>query len=445
MRHPSHDLRNAAALPGGPVLTPLPIPIDKAVIPMLSSGPKAPRRWLRRGLRHWFVRETPLLTALNAAISLGLFALAFMLMGPVGLARAISPDFVAATSLPATRLAAYAGATLFVLALLTAARTIFSRTLLRRILGLVLSAPPLVAGLWLTAAALYDSGVPNLFKPLLLLRGAALAADLDYVDAAIVPFLVPAAAIVIAFVFSVRQIKSAASAHKASARKYLALAGLAASTCTLALGAYAGELRNLGIFAAPDDSVAVHAQTVRYVPPFAAGVPCHVSDGFGERRNPFDTTKSEFHPGVDMAVAAGTPVHTMAPGVVVFAGDDGGFGNMVAVRARDGSAAPPVIVEGHMESLLVSAGATVRAGDVVGLAGSTGRSTGPHVHLQLCPEGHLNRGGAFVCGAAADPYETWRTLSAIARASCSRGPIVPLADLMSWIAPLAWFAPHKPG
>ncbi len=437
MRHPPRDLRDP------PV--PEPPRYPAAGNPESAPAPVAARRWLRRALRHWFVRETPLLTALNTAISLGLFALTFMLMAPVGLARAISPDFVSTTSLPATRLAAYAGSTLLVLALLTTARTLFSRTRLRLVLGLVLSVLPLFAGLWLMATALYDSGVPALFKPLLSLREGAFTAGLDYADTAIAPLLIPASAIVIAFILSVRQIKSAAGSRKAPARKYLALTGLVASICTLVLGAYASELRNLGIIVGPDGNVAAHAQTVRYVPPFAAGVTCHVSDGFGERRNPFDTTKTEFHPGVDLAVAEGTPVRAMAPGVVVFAGDDGGFGNMVAVRARDGSVAPPVIVEGHMESLLVGAGATVRAGDVVGLAGSTGRATGPHVHLQLCPEGHLNRGGAFVCGTAADPYEMWRTLAAIARASCQRGPIVPLSDLLSWIAPLSWFDATDPG
>ena len=96
---------------------------------------------------------------------------------------------------------------------------------------------------------------------------------------------------------------------------------------------------------------------------------------------------------------------------------------MVAIRAR-GAGAPLTLVTAHMERLFVAAGRFVHGGDLIGFAGTTGRSTGPHVHLQVCLNSRTTRAGAFVCGTAVNPYESWPTLSAIARSSCTNGPIV---------------------
>jgi murein DD-endopeptidase MepM/ murein hydrolase activator NlpD len=114
----------------------------------------------------------------------------------------------------------------------------------------------------------------------------------------------------------------------------------------------------------------------------------------------------------------------MTSGIVVFSGIDRGFGTMVAIRANDGSRQPLTVVTAHMQRLFVATDSLVHGGDLIGVAGTTGRSTSPHVHLQVCLDGRTNRSGGFVSGTAKNPYESWRTLSAIARSSCAHGPIV---------------------
>ena len=69
----------------------------------------------------------------------------------------------------------------------------------------------------------------------------------------------------------------------------------------------------------------------------------------------------------------------------------------------------------------VKAGDLVKRGDVIGFVGSTGHSTGPHVHLQVCQKSRIRR-GSLVCGEAKNPYEVWPTLAALARMSCNDGP-----------------------
>jgi murein DD-endopeptidase MepM/ murein hydrolase activator NlpD len=123
--------------------------------------------------------------------------------------------------------------------------------------------------------------------------------------------------------------------------------------------------------------------------------------------------------GVDIAVARGTPIHAMADGQVILAKFESGLGNMVALQVTGSH--QPTLVAGHMQGFAVKVGDVVKRGDLIGFAGSTGRSTGPHVHLQVCPDAHLNRRG-LACGRAQNPYEVWPTLAALARMSCNDGP-----------------------
>ncbi|MGE2729723.1 M23 family metallopeptidase [Mycolicibacterium vaccae] len=85
------------------------------------------------------------------------------------------------------------------------------------------------------------------------------------------------------------------------------------------------------------------------------------------------------HAGIDIANAIGTPVVAAADGVVIAAGAEGGYGNMVKLRHSDGT----VTLYGHNSSILVSVGDRVMAGDQIAKMGNTGNSTGPHLHFEV--------------------------------------------------------------
>jgi murein DD-endopeptidase MepM/ murein hydrolase activator NlpD len=106
------------------------------------------------------------------------------------------------------------------------------------------------------------------------------------------------------------------------------------------------------------------------------------TSAYGWRSDPLNG-RSTFHKGVDLRGAYGTEVPAAAAGTVVFAGERGGYGNMVVVRHADG-------VEtryAHLSSIEVAQGAPVAAGAVVGRVGSTGRSTAPHLHFEVLVNG----------------------------------------------------------
>ncbi len=107
-----------------------------------------------------------------------------------------------------------------------------------------------------------------------------------------------------------------------------------------------------------------------------------VSSYFGERQDPF-TGHQAFHRGVDFASEAGAEVIAVASGVVTFAGERAGYGTMVEIAHGDGY----VTRYGHNQSNLVEVGQTVTRGQVIATMGSTGRSTGPHVHFEVLRAG----------------------------------------------------------
>jgi murein DD-endopeptidase MepM/ murein hydrolase activator NlpD len=102
------------------------------------------------------------------------------------------------------------------------------------------------------------------------------------------------------------------------------------------------------------------------------------TSGFGPRIDPF-TGRIAFHPGIDMAGPWGASVHSTAPGTVVFAGNRGGYGNMVEIDHGNGIHTR----YGHLSAVTVRQGMRVGRGTAIGRVGSTGRSTGPHVHYEV--------------------------------------------------------------
>ena len=103
--------------------------------------------------------------------------------------------------------------------------------------------------------------------------------------------------------------------------------------------------------------------------------PVHTSS-FGQRWG-------RLHAGDDFGVAVGTPLRSMSNGVVTFAGVQSGYGTMVDITYSDGT----VSRYAHMSSISVSTGQQVSTGQNIGLSGNTGRSTGPHLHLEVHPGG----------------------------------------------------------
>ncbi len=107
-----------------------------------------------------------------------------------------------------------------------------------------------------------------------------------------------------------------------------------------------------------------------------------VTSAFGSRLDPFLGTPV-IHTGVDFRAKAGLPIPATAPGTVVSAGEDGGYGNMVEIDHGHGVSTRYA----HLSEIDVKVGDTVSKGTIVGKAGSTGRSTAPHLHYEVRVDG----------------------------------------------------------
>jgi murein DD-endopeptidase MepM/ murein hydrolase activator NlpD len=103
-----------------------------------------------------------------------------------------------------------------------------------------------------------------------------------------------------------------------------------------------------------------------------------LSSTFGARVDPF-TGQQRMHEAIDIVAPKGTPVKAPADGIVTFAGHDSTFGNMLVIDHGYG-----VITRyGHNDSIVVREGQRVKRGDTISMVGSTGRSTGPHLHYEI--------------------------------------------------------------
>jgi murein DD-endopeptidase MepM/ murein hydrolase activator NlpD len=104
-----------------------------------------------------------------------------------------------------------------------------------------------------------------------------------------------------------------------------------------------------------------------------------LESGLGGRRNPFGGRGFEYHEGQDIDAAYGTPVQVTASGRVIIAGRQRGYGNVVYVDHGNGLSTR----YGHLSEIDVTVGQTVTRGQTIGFVGSTGRSTGPHLHYEV--------------------------------------------------------------
>lgn len=154
-----------------------------------------------------------------------------------------------------------------------------------------------------------------------------------------------------------------------------------------------------------------------------------MTSGFGSRRSPGGIGSTN-HKGLDFAAPMGTPIPAQAPGVVSFAGWQGGYGNLVRIQGADGLE----YLYGHNSKNLVKKGDLVSRGQTIGLVGSTGNSTGPHVHYEVRRNGQAINPLAMPGGGAAGNIRSW-----IAQAVLATG-----VD-KSWIDPLTQIAMKESG
>lgn len=128
----------------------------------------------------------------------------------------------------------------------------------------------------------------------------------------------------------------------------------------------------------------------------AAPVMGQVTSGYGVRVDPF-TGRQRVHDGIDIAAPYGSPIYAMQDGIVIHAGEKGGYGLAVMIDSYypDVPEVPRIItLYGHTAMMFVHVGERVQRGQVIALVGSTGRSTGPHLHFEVRYK-----------GGTVDPYD----------------------------------------
>ncbi len=118
------------------------------------------------------------------------------------------------------------------------------------------------------------------------------------------------------------------------------------------------------------------------IPAFAPVANYTLTSGFGHRYDPFNGGAA-MHAGLDMAGSTGEPIYAAAAGVVGVAGRSGGYGNLVELEHGRGMATR----YGHLSKILVQPGESVKQGQLIGRMGSTGRSTGTHLHYEVRIDG----------------------------------------------------------
>lgn len=125
----------------------------------------------------------------------------------------------------------------------------------------------------------------------------------------------------------------------------------------------------------------------------------HISSRFGRRNNPFGKKTTEHHSGLDLRAKAGTPIYAMLPGTVEAIGYDSRSGNYIKLRHGNFTVSYCHLIK----KPTIPLGTHVAAGTPVAFVGSTGRSTGPHLHITLKHHGTLINPAIFI--KLAEEYE----------------------------------------
>jgi murein DD-endopeptidase MepM/ murein hydrolase activator NlpD len=154
-----------------------------------------------------------------------------------------------------------------------------------------------------------------------------------------------------------------------------------------------------------------------------------VSRGYGIRVHPI-TNDKRAHKGIDYAAPTGTPLRTVGDGVVEFAGNQRGYGNAIEIKHRDNKST----FFAHLSRVGVKKGQKVEQGDIIGAVGTTGFSTGPHLHFEFRVDGEhrdpltlvAEGGGAAPLSASAKPV--FDKTSALMRSQLTQAASVRLAS-----------------
>lgn len=144
----------------------------------------------------------------------------------------------------------------------------------------------------------------------------------------------------------------------------------------------ASELTDEEAYSLYDEYLNRMLHTVAFTP---MGYPrsSSINSFFGYRSDPFNSAHAEFHPGIDFKGNKGDEARCTADGKVVFAGRSGGYGNCVRIAHANNFET----LYGHLSHIIVHVGQNVTSGQKIGEIGSTGRSTGPHLHYEVRKNG----------------------------------------------------------
>lgn len=142
------------------------------------------------------------------------------------------------------------------------------------------------------------------------------------------------------------------------------------------------KLTDKEVYMAYDEYLSKLVNTVAFTP---MGYPrtTSLTSFFGYRSDPFSSAHAEFHPGIDFKGRRGDGVKATANGRVIFAGWSGGYGNCIRIQHNNNFET----LYGHLSKIKVKVGQKIAVGDNIGLVGSTGHSTGSHLHYEVRKNG----------------------------------------------------------